>query len=88
VLSREAGQFGDGLIEGVGDALAEQLYRGGTGIWAMTIPVCKGGTCATTSPDGVMTDVGPYPMWVSPRSPVTSADTSHMPVSLTRSARI
>ena len=35
-----------------------------------------------------MTDVGPYPTCVSPRSPVTSADISHIPVSLARSARI
>jgi hypothetical protein len=54
----------------------------------MTIPISMSGTWATTSADGFMTDVGPNPTCVFLRSPVTSADTSHMPVSLTRSARI
>jgi hypothetical protein len=53
----------------------------------MTIPVSKGGTWATRTADGFMTDVGPNPMCVYHRSPVTSAETSHMPVPLTRAAR-
>lgn len=38
------------------------------GIWVMTRPVSMSGTWATTSPDGFMTHVGPYPTWVSQRS--------------------
>lgn len=70
------------------EKVLSETARWNQSISETTMPIVSSGTCATTSARGLITLVGPQPTRCKPRSPVTSADTSHMPVSRTRSARM